>query len=444
MTTLPVTPGAALVLLILMLGATALVALMLGGRLDHPRRLLNLPPELRPALVLLAVLAWVALFLATLAAAFAGAVAAIRDPGSAGLGLGGLLVALLGAPFLIWTTVLKQRNTDIQHRMAELSDASHFNDKIAAATEGLSARHQVTRVVKGKDGVESVLTEWTDDLVTRAAAIDRLEGLANERPLEAPRIARMLSIYVRELSRTHRAQDHPRTEWLRRTEEWYGPKQDPQQVLIDLGLTAADVTVEAQTKWARGLRPVRSDMERAAQTLGRLRRILGADDATLTIDLRGANLQGFDLSGLDYEGSQMQGARLEGARLVATYLARAELLSARLDAANMERAVLDGANLFKVSLAGSYLWGAQLAGANLERARLESARPVMATFNRANLTEVRIDAGTRFTAAKFEGTIVSAVDFSQTRLTDEQLDSMSGDPSVLLPVGRATPAHWNP
>ena len=126
------------------------------------------------------------------------------------LGAGGLIVALLGAPFLIWTTLLRHRNIEIQNRLADLSDASHFNDKVAAATEGLPARHQVTRVVKDSEGNETVLTEWKDDLVTRAVAIARLEGLAAERPAEAPRIIRMLSVYYRELSSAHPPDDHPR------------------------------------------------------------------------------------------------------------------------------------------------------------------------------------------------------------------------------------------
>ncbi|NQZ73184.1 MAG: hypothetical protein HRT60_08955, partial [Dinoroseobacter sp.] len=117
-------------------------------------------------------------------------------------GVGYLLIAALGAPFLAWRTTVAARQADLQGQ-------SLFNDKINAATEELAARRQVTRVIKNEDGNKTVLTEWADDLVRRAAAIDRLEGLAQEKPDEAIRIARLLSIYVKELSREHPAKPVP-------------------------------------------------------------------------------------------------------------------------------------------------------------------------------------------------------------------------------------------
>jgi len=55
-----------------------------------------------------------------------------------------------------------------------------------------------------------VLNECADDLVTRNAAIDRLEGLPEERPEAVRRIARMLSVCVRESSREYPAKDSAR------------------------------------------------------------------------------------------------------------------------------------------------------------------------------------------------------------------------------------------
>jgi|GEM_PF-3274445 len=100
-----------------------------------------------------------------------------------------VLVALLGSPFVVWRSIVAAKQVNI-------ADEALFNDKIAAAANDLSARKEVTRSVT-QDGKEVVLREWEDDLVARAAAINRLEGLALERKEISPRIVRLLATYVR-------------------------------------------------------------------------------------------------------------------------------------------------------------------------------------------------------------------------------------------------------
>ena len=244
----------------------------------------------------LTVIAFFGLFLIAIAAAYVLVTNVIgsEDP-SASLGLGALLVALLGAPFLIWRTVVAQRTLDTAQRQTDLQAEAHFNDKINVAATDLAARRQVTRVV-GRGKEQRVLTEWQDDLVTRAAAIDRLEGLALEAMdrgdfAPAQRIARMLSIYLRELSLEYPAKPAPRFETSKQIGEW-----------------------------AATLRPVaRPDMERAAQSLGRIN---PDDDAARkcfdpqnSIDLRGCNLQRFNLSGANFAGAMLRKARLDSAIL---------------------------------------------------------------------------------------------------------------------------------
>jgi hypothetical protein len=166
-------------------------------------------------------LVFAVLFLLALVAAFLAVVDVItgvvsQRPGGVSFGIGALLVALLGAPFLIWRTVVAQRTLEATQRQTVLQEEAQFNDKINAAATDLAARRQVTRIV-GYGAQKRILTEWQDDLVTRAAAIDRLEGLAQE-AIErddyppAQRIARMLSIYVQELSREYPASEAPEFE----------------------------------------------------------------------------------------------------------------------------------------------------------------------------------------------------------------------------------------
>lgn len=188
------------------------------------------------------------------------------------LGTGALIAAILGAPFIIWRTLVAQRQANTQ-------EESLFNEKINAAAADLAARRQVTRVVNEGTDKECILTEWQDDLVTRAAAIDRLEGLANERPDATPRIARQLSIYLRELSIE------------------FPPVKIPK-----------DLARVARRTFVQQIVPARPDMERAAQTLGRLQDIEGSGLLSSDIDLRKTNLQAFDLRSLSFRGAKFSDA----------------------------------------------------------------------------------------------------------------------------------------
>ncbi len=341
------------------------------------------------------------------------------------LGTGALLVALLGAPFLIWRSIVAQRTVD-------LAAETLLNDKLNAAATDLAARRQVTRAVE-QDDKEVILTEWQDDLVTRAATIDRLEGLANEHPEVAPRVASLLSVYVRELSREFPAGDPP---------DW---DDNPGQ---------AD-------DWWIFLEPARPDMEKAAQTLGRLRRIRSVDLTRLHIDLRSANLQGFSLQALDFEKADFSYARMEGTKLWKARLRNSTLSSAnlrnaslwgaslegaRLDNANLEdaklwNAVLFGADLFAANLHGAHMQGANLRKANVSFAQLIEADLIEARMEGAILKGIQME-GTELTGVTLGGAALSCLSLSNVPMSQDQVNVTFGDASVTLPVGFSRPAHW--
>ena len=272
--------------------------------------------------------------------------------------------ALIAFPFTVWRIRLTREQV-------KLTDASLFNEKFSAAATGLAARKQVTQIAK-KDDSKTVLTEWADDLVSRAIAIEQLEGLAKERPAEAPRIARILSVYLAEVSRDHPAQQPP--------------EGDDAPALQD---------------WAENLMP-RSDMQKAAQTMGRIRTISGVALGDVGLDLRFCNLQGCDLTELNFDKAIMQGACLQGARMWGT------------------------------QMQGARLWDAQMKGADLTWAQMQGA----------NLDKTEFDAETKFLGADLSGARIYSVDFSHTGISAEQLNSAFGDGSTTLPAGMARPAHW--
>ena len=256
--------------------------------------------------------------------------------------VGLVLAAAFGAPFVAWRAMVAQRQV-------ETAAAALFNDKVNAATEELAARKQVTKPVKDADGIDTILTEWHDDLVRRAAAIDRLEGLAQESPDDARRIARLLNTYVTELSR-----DYP-----------------PKPVPIDMNAvdwadaTARDAARNALREWAWPLQVQRTDMERAVQTLTRLNtQIRGAEGANAppVIVLEGANLQAMRLMGLDLQNADLSGAQIQEAKLSGAQMQGADLSGARFDAeTNLTQATLDHAMAKNVDLAQSQFDPSQIA-----------------------------------------------------------------------------------
>ena len=436
--------------------------------------------------------------------------------------IGLVLAALIGAPFIIWRSAVAAKQASIQ-------DESLFNDKINAASRDLAARRTVTRRVRevryelndtkqtaqeirGEpvslpvDAQNTTCGPWTfvneeeDDLVTRAVAIDRLEGLANEHPNEASRIASMLSVYIRELSREFPAKEDLRKSKKSPLESNDGsaeiPAKGPRHHRAHIREAIEHYKLNSIKYWASKLKPIRTDMERAAQTLGRLKSIEGEDTQCILIDLHGANLQGFDLNGCVFNDALLKEARMEGANLSATQLDGADLRGARMEGANlskarMRKANLNGAKIIEADLSEARMAGANLSeawieGADFSEARMEGADLSKARMEGANLCGARMEeatlhgtqmAGAILDGARMAGVIFSGVNlFSATKFHPGMLrgagcrfthlgmpphalpvfdefpitpqveavfNETFGDASIVFPEGFSRPDHWS-
>ncbi|MEL7164930.1 MAG: pentapeptide repeat-containing protein, partial [Pseudomonadota bacterium] len=341
-------------------------------------------------------------------------------------GLTTVLGAVIALPFTIIRLQLTQQQTRNQQE-------SLFNDKINEATKGLYARRQVTL----GEGTEAK-DHWQDNIIQRNAAIDRLEGLAQEKPEETSRIARLLASYLVELSAQVRAVPDPK-----------------------------DASAENLESWVYELPPARSDMEKAAQTLGRLSNVspLTAKD----LNLRGANLQCVDLSGADLMNARLEGANLHGASLHRANLHRAILVGAKLqhaileDAdlryANLQAAKLSGANLRDANLVNAQMTQvdtrrADLRGANLARsvcrvANFSDALLVESNLSGTNLQGANLEgtdlAGTILENANLRGATLANANWFGTKVQGADFRGATIDPSAVgLMIGKATlPKGWD-
>ncbi|WP_164661185.1 pentapeptide repeat-containing protein [Tropicibacter sp. Alg240-R139] len=356
--------------------------------------------------------------------------------------IGLVVAAIIGVPFVIWRTVVAQKQ-------AHTANEALFNEKIIAASADLHATRQ-----RWDDNLKQNI--WEDDIVRRNVAIDRLKGLANERKDVALRISMMLSVYVRELSKEH-------------------PPVPPPK----------DMTLIELRAWARNLTVVRSDMENATQVLGRLTKSRGVNSEDIVIDLREANLQGFDLKDLNFQAAKLTGAQLQGAMLLRTNMQQAnlELVGAQwanfgwadmkrasISLADMQGANLTGAKLQRVffieaqmqqvdltradlrgaSLLSAKMQGADLSFADLQEAYFDSADMQAVDLTGAkmqgtnfgsakmqgvNLVGVKVSASTSLEATSLRGAALKLTDYSDLILSQLQIDETFYDGSVTLPKG---------
>nr|WP_268821719.1 pentapeptide repeat-containing protein [Octadecabacter dasysiphoniae] len=374
-----------LALLIGITSASALVFLLLDS--DAQTKLSDAIPRPRWLWLLLSAMI-AALFIPALAAAITLLTQiAFGDPAEVqqtSLGTGALIAAILGAPFIIWRTLVAQRQANTQ-------EESLFNEKINAAATDLAARRQVNRGVNEGTPDETILSEWQDDLVTRATAIDRLEGLANHYPESTQRIARQLAIYIRELSREYRLN----------------------QVRNQIAKNGSNAVINS-------LAYERPDMEKAAQTLGRLQGITDNRLVSSDIDLRDAELNSFSLSGLTLESAILQRANLNGTNLSSANLRRINLSYSNLTGAVLFGATFNKANLFRAILSASNLSGADLSEANLSETNLNSANLFGADLRRANLSRAGL-VGANLVRTNFKNADLSEANLQSANLSGADL-----------------------
>ena len=452
---------------------TGLIALILSeqGR-NRPRD----PATVLAAFAWAMVPVWLVTFAATLWQVWqllTGAPTVLIGPGS--LGAGALIAALLGAPFVVWGTVLKQRTVDFQKE-------GHITDRITSAVEQLGAEKTVKK--GGKESTEP-------NIEVRIGAILSLERIAQDstrydKGRDHVRVMEILCAYIRENSRAR----PPRDPWRKRHEDarqrWDGPPDDFDLAFCtDHGITPTDLSdltsVAAASREIAAFPKPRADIAQALLVLGRRtadqRRVEAAwpepptdqtiwpfdlpcpelreatENAPLSgseiaafktklvawrdtlqrysgyqLDLRGANLQAADLSAKrpDRSDAVFAGALLEHARMEG-----AVLWNARMEGANLSEARMEGAGLWSARMQGANLWYARMVGANLSSARMEGADLSDARMEGADLSRARME-GAFMWHTGMEGADLSLARMEGANLSDAKFDASTNWRDALL------------
>ncbi|WP_439570161.1 pentapeptide repeat-containing protein, partial [Roseovarius mucosus] len=369
------------------------------------------------------------------------------EGGAINLGAGALITALLGAPFLIWSTVLK-------HQTVRYQKEGHITDRINKAVEQLGAEKTEKVYTMGEDNKPIQAERTVPAIEVRIGAILSLERIAQDstrydKGRDHVRVMEILCAYVRENSNARAPRDFPLAEWEPLKDDATKAEREAHEMWR--AARFADRYNANAREWAASLPKPRADIAQTLQVLGRRtaeqRRVEAAwpnppeketvwpfdltcpdlpelkDDAPQTVpevdrfseklsawrerlrtysgyrlDLRGANLQGTDLSAKRpdasdavFAGLLLVGTRIEGANLSEARMEGADLNAARMEGANLSRARMEGADLSAARIEGAKLFGTRMGNANLLWARMEGASLSGARMEGASLSGARME-----------------------------------------------------
>ena len=331
-----------------------------------------------------------------------------------------VIAAWYGVPFLIWRTILADRQTQ--------STENHHTNLFTKAIEQLGATRQ-----DGKPAIE-----------TRIGAIYALERIAKDSERDYGPIIETLASYIREHCRDPKSFDgkglsgeelgEARQEWIEYLRE------NPPASRSDV---AAALTVLSRRKKNRNWKSSTDSVETQPDFTGANFQGVTLDKTDLSsanllrADLSGTTLMEANLSGANFEIAHLEGANLmeadlTGAKLMEANLSGANLFTASLWYTNFSNANLSSTSFFSADLSNANLSNANLSGANLSNANLSSADLDGATFDGANLLDANID-----------GALLAGAHLKDSKgLTYEMLAKAFGDVDTSLPDGITRPEHW--
>lgn len=400
-----------------------------------------------------------------------------------GLGSGALIAALLGAPFLIWTTWLR-------HRTVEFQKEGHMTDRISKAVEQLGAEKTVKTRGKDAEGRDITIETSEPNLEVRIGAILSLERIAqdstrHDKGRDHVRVMEILCAYIRHNARVRDPRIKAGTslpvpppvegQKPRLTDELYlRPRDDIQQILYVIGRRTND-QLRAERSWpsvqgdntalpysepfpeVRRVGPQETSEHLAKQDVKALsdwRKQMASLSNGYRLDLSSADLRGANLSRGKFDGANFRNSKLERARLWHTSMRGADLISAdlrdinaqyaKMDGAALDNCNLSGANLNRAWLRGAYIQSSSEAiGLSLIGAHIEGAWLWGMDLDHSVLVEAITDHRTRLDLASLKNALLWRVDLSTIgNFHQIDLTIAFGDASVALPKGIDAPPHW--
>ena len=117
--------------------------------------------------------------------------------------LGIVLAGVLGAPFIVWRTMVAQKQSDIAAKSQSVAEQGHITDRITKAVEQLGAERTVKTPGKDAHGNDVTMETTVPDIVVRIGSIYALERIAADSQRDQVKVLELLNdyLYVRNADR---------------------------------------------------------------------------------------------------------------------------------------------------------------------------------------------------------------------------------------------------
>lgn len=358
---------------------------------------------------------------------------------SGSLGLGALIAALLGAPFVIYGTYLR-------HKTNRLEQEGHITDRINKAVEQLGADKIIER-----DGNK----EPVPNIEVRMGAILSLERIAQDSTLydkgrDHVRVMEILCAYVRHNSRAAEAKKYSDSSkphaFYKKIPE---PGIDVQTAISVIGRRnlkreeVALVPLRIEESWPNPSTPgEESEFHAQYATIRRRHRrnrqwINFVNVFTkyvkeykgFQIDLRRCNLQKIDFRDLDFTRANFNHSKIDGANFKNTKLMGASFkhtsgVFSRFGESDLSLSVIEDSNF-----RGARMGEAVILGANLKKVNLRDSNLTNAVMDGSALQEVTFSEESGKTSPR------------SSPITKDQAESTFGFNGT-LPREIKRPDHW--
>jgi uncharacterized protein YjbI with pentapeptide repeats len=352
-----------------------------------------------------------------------------QDPtGAAIRNIGLVAVAMFGGPFVIWRSIVAQRQVDV-------AEQGQITDRISKAVEGLGSVRSERRVIESDNNEAASLSQESlefiePNLEVRIGAIFALERISQDSLRDHIQIMEILSAYIRnnckreididfEIDRINDAPDYPKRCTPLRADLW--------TALLVIGRRS----------------PSNIEYERSL-------------DSPYSIDLQGANFSGVNIDKIDLRFSKLNNtvwsyAGLRWANFSGAHIDNGDFRRADLEYVNFNDSWLfdvsfECGSVAEGSFASAYLSQCDFGKCGLEATKFSDTRIEFCDFRRANLGGASFGAS-RFFRSVLETAQLFGTDFSRVTEMDQKclegtLGIKTGDGMTAIPAHLIPPENW--
>jgi len=311
------------------------------------------------------------------------------------------LIAVIGAPLLIWRVVTSQLQATAARHQVSIARQTHYTDLFTKAVEQLGAARSQNNSAMDSGNGNKTTKQLLPNIEVRLGAIFTLERIAQESEQDYWPVMEVLCAYLRSRENTGEFISLPKG-------------QDIHEWIDDVPFLRLDIQA-ALTVLGR-----RSNQRNARKQYDRL------------LNLTGAVLQRASFEGGDFLGIDLTNAHLENARF-----GTAKLKQIEFDGAHMQHARFFGAEIKSTSFQHANLYGAQFSDARLDDVFFWDTELVWVNFDGSKLSKVTVSEVNLKRANLFDADFFD-VEFDNV----DFLDGSLGDESTKIPTKASRPASW--